>query len=157
MTLEPPRTKRDVINALIGSWELISSIFVSLFACRFLLWRFFDGGSSPFESGLFHLMELIHPYPETWGALMLLSVPAALLITVCASDEIRIVHRLWLAFWWGMFAGANIPLGVDRTVTTFGLLLLWGFPIASILQTYALAERYIDQQRACRRRRLNVT
>lgn len=155
MTFTSPRTRRELINALVGSWELSSSILVALFSMRFLLWRFFDG-TSPFESGFFTLMETLHPYPETWGALMLLSIPGALVITVCASDEVRIVHRLWLAFWWGMFAGANIPIGLERTFSTFGVLLLWGIPLIAILQTYALAERFLMKQQKCQRRRFDV-
>jgi len=141
-----PRARREILNMLIGSWEMASSVLTGMFAMRFLLWPYVGDGRSPFDVGLFSVMQSVCPYAEVWGGLMLASIPFALWASGWASVEVRLLHRVWLALFWGMFAGATLPLGVDTSITTFGVLLLWGLTVVSILQVYAL----LDQQLSAR-------
>lgn len=143
-----PRQRQILNAAFFESWEATSSIFVLLFSLRFLGWRLVDDGthsSSPFGQGLFRVMESIIPVPELWGVLMVVSIPAAL-FAIAVDGQFRLWHRLWLVVWWGMFAGANAPIGVGNTIETFGVLLLWGFPVVAVIQFIVLADRMIGER-----------
>lgn len=130
-------------NAFIGSWELMSSLLFAGMGVRFVSWRFFEHGGSPFDGGLFSVMRDIYPVPEAWAIFMFASVPAAMWFTMRGSMKMRIMHRFFVASVWGMFAGASIPAGLERSLTTFGITMLWTILLIAICQTYALVDRAI--------------
>lgn len=123
---------------VVDSWEGISAIVLIFLSLRFLSVPY--TGASPFDNGLYRVMEVIFPVPEVWGAIMLASVPAAFWAVLFASPSQRLAHRLWMAFAWGMFAGANIPLGLDASLRLTGIIMLWAMAGIAVLQAYA----YVD-------------
>ncbi len=142
MTMIVPTVRR----AWIQTWEFSSAVFLVLVSVRFLGYHFAPNGTPPFErgSGFFSVLGDVVPNAEFWGVVVLLGA-ALSLATAFATTGWRVMGRVVLAVWWAALAGANLPLGLD-TVTVFGALILYGFPIIAAIQAYAMFGRWLDER-----------
>lgn len=119
----------------------MSAFLFTAMGVRFVSWRLFERDGSPFDGGLFGIMHDVNSSPEFWSIWMFAALPTAIWFTIDGSMKMRILHRFFITFVWGMFAGANIPAGFERSFTTFGVTMLWAVLLISICQTYALVDR----------------
>lgn len=130
------------------SWEFSSAIFLVLVSVRFLGYRFAENGRPPFAvdgaTGFFQVLGDLVPNSEFWGVMVLTGAGISV-ATIFAPVGWRVVGRVVLAVWWAALAGANLPLGLD-TVTVFGALILYGFPIIAAFQAYAMFGRWLDEK-----------